>query len=87
MSRKKSTIQWLDDLWDPSRKPKQGYILLLNGVPSVDKPTTAQTIKAKLPTDTTRLIDDHTLMCLAEAIIPDRGAWYEEVSRFRTKCT
>lgn len=50
-------------------------IIFLNGFPGVGKLTIARTLKVLLPKDpdSIRLIDNHTLVDLAQAIIPGRG--------------
>jgi chloramphenicol 3-O-phosphotransferase len=52
-----------------------GSLIFLNGFPGVGKLTIARALKGLLPRypDSIRLIDNHTLIDPAQAIIPDRG--------------
>ncbi|KAJ6495458.1 hypothetical protein C8R45DRAFT_987419 [Mycena sanguinolenta] len=50
-----------------------GIIVVLNGFPGAGKLTILQQIKALLPSDKTRLLNNHLLIDPVQARIPDRS--------------
>lgn len=58
---------------DGHQNIKLGCVILLNGFPEVGKLAIACAMQAKLPKDTTRLIDNHILIDPAQAVSPGRG--------------
>ena len=51
---------------------QRGRIVVLNGFPGAGKLTILEHVKELLPANNTRLVDNHTLIDPAQAVLPDR---------------